>query len=323
MQTILPLDFTLSFCREMLPGQGEDSYCLSFCENAGLLAVFDGCGGAGARTHNYFSGHTEAYMASRLCAGAFYDAFRAAFPCRLSARAVAERVFAPEALARLKQYTPPVEPGGFVMKGSMVRTLPTTAAAALIQPGSGDALAVSAIWAGDSRVYVLDGDGLAQLTVDDTSVPDPMENVYEDGVLRNILCSDREVTLHCTTVEVKLPFVVLTATDGCFGYVSTPMEFEGLLLQTLLGAETPARWETTLADTIGALAGDDHSLCLAAFGYGSFENLQDSLRQRLAWLTQQFLIPVSRLPVEDRESRFALWAQYRDNYSRWMEGGWS
>lgn len=323
MQQALPLDFTLSFCREMIPGHGEDSWCSSFCDSAGILGVFDGCGGAGARTHDHYSGHTEAYMASRLCAGAFYDQFRATFPCDVPSQRLAGEVFAPAALERLRRFAPPAEPGGLVMKGSMVRTLPTTAAVALVRAGSGGCISVSALWAGDSRVYILDEQGLAQLTVDDTSVPDPMENVYEDGVLRNILCSDRQAQLHCVTVEVKPPFVVFAATDGCFGYVSTPMEFEGLLLETLQRARTPAQWETAMQNAIGSVAGDDHCLCMAVFGYGSFETLKEALLPRLLRLREQFLVPVSRLPMEDRQGRFALWAQYRDGYFRWMKGGFA
>ena len=320
MQRALPFDFVLSFCREMIPGKGEDSSCHSFCDGAGLIGVFDGCGGAGARTHDFYSGHTEAYMASRLCAGAFYDQFRRTFPCDLPPERVAQEVFAPSALERLKTYSPPKDPNAFVMKGSMVRTLPTTAAAALIQT-TDKAVAVSPIWAGDSRVYVLDAQGLAQLTVDDTSVPDPMENVYEDGVLRNILCSDRNVTLHSTTVELRTPFVVLAATDGCFGYVSTPMEFEGMLLETLQRAQSPAQWEQYLADAIGAVAGDDHAMVMAAFGYNSFAALQSSLSQRWQWLRDNYILPVQNLPLEDRQSRFALWDTYRDNYFRMLKDG--
>jgi serine/threonine protein phosphatase PrpC len=320
MQQALPFDFVLSFCREMIPGKGEDSSCHSFCDSAGLIGVFDGCGGAGARTHDFYSGRTEAYMASRLCAGAFYDQFRATFPCGLPAEKVAQELFAPAALERLKTYSPPKDPDAFVMKGSMVRTLPTTAAAALIQSAAAG-VAVSPIWAGDSRVYVLDGQGLAQLTVDDTSVPDPMENVYEDGVLRNILCSDRKVTLHSFTQVLQPPFVVLAATDGCFGYVSTPMEFEGMLLETLLTSQSPAQWEQRLADMIGSVAGDDHAMVMASFGYGDFAALQNSLRQRWLWLRENYILPVQKLPLEDRQSRFALWDSYRGNYFRLLKDG--
>ena len=51
------LDFTMSFCRDKVPGLGEDSFCLDFCDRAGtagLLGVFDGCGGAGARKNDTY-----------------------------------------------------------------------------------------------------------------------------------------------------------------------------------------------------------------------------------------------------------------------------
>lgn len=321
MQHRLPLDFILSFCRDMIPGHGEDSYCYSFCDTAGILGVFDGCGGAGARKHDVYSGCTEAYMASRLCAGAFYDSFRRTFPCDLPAEQVAKEILAPRAIETLAAFEPPKDGDGLKITGSMVRTLPTTAAAALVQQSEADELMVSAIWAGDSRVYILDAQGLAQLTVDDTSVPDPMENLYEDGVLRNIFCSDRKVRLHCRTVRVEPPFVVLSATDGCFGYVSTPMEFEGILICTLLNSETPAEWEAKLAELIGRSAGDDHTLCLASFGYDSFAALQKSLSQRYAHILHEYLDPVSSLPVDDRQSRYALWGRYQADYMRYLKDG--
>lgn len=319
MQNNLPLDFILSFCREMVDGHGEDSYCYSFGDTAGILGVFDGCGGAGARKHAYYSGKTEAYMASRLCAGAFYDQFRENHPSKLSPGEVAEQIFAPAVRLRLRAFQPPKTGGDMRIMGSMVRTLPTTAAAAYIQTTRNKGLQVSAMWAGDSRVFVLDAGGLAQLTVDDTSVPDPMENTYEDGILKNIFCTDRKVKIHCNTLRLRPPFVVIAATDGCFGYVSTPMEFEGILINTLLNSDTPAQWEEKLAELIGQTAGDDHTLCLAAFGYQSFSALQKSLSGRYAYMVKTYLNPVSALPVDDRQSRHALWDTYRQDYMRYLK----
>ena len=199
--------------------------------------------------------------------------------------------------------------------------MPSTAAVALIQhTGNGDTL-VSAIWAGDSRVYVLDSYGLAQLTVDDTPVKDPLDNLYEDGVLQNVFCADKPVELHCSTFRIKGPFLVFSATDGCFGYPSTPMEFEGLLLATLLHAKFPAEWEAGLADAISAVSGDDHALCLASYGFGSFPAIQQEFSERFAYLNKYYLQHVSKLPVTDRESRKKLWAYYRKGYARFIEDG--
>ena len=321
MQHNLSLDFVLSFCRDKIPGHGEDSYCYSFCDIAGLLGAFDGCGGAGARKHDYYSGHTEAYMASRFCAGAFYDQFRKLFPCNQTADNLTKEVFAPQTAQRLIDFGPPKDETGFQIKGSSVRTLPSTAAVALIQQGADGSMFVTAIWAGDSRVYIMDYLGLAQLTVDDTTVTDPMVNIYEDGILKNILCSDKPVKLHCKTITMNEPFVVFSATDGCFGYLSTPMEFEGVLLETLLKTKCVADWEHELAHTLGSIAGDDHTLCLAAYGYGNYATLQKSFVRRYEYIEKHYLLPVSNIPVEDRESRFELWSSYRDNYMRYIKDG--
>jgi hypothetical protein len=181
MGTKLPLNYIASFCRAMVAGHGEDCFCHAFCDTAGLVAVFDGCGGAGARKHGYYSDRTEAFMASRFCAGVFYDQFRRCYPSELTAEQFITDKLAPAVKERLQEYQPPKEPGSYEVLGSMVRTLPTTAAAALIRQAPDGSQSVSAIWAGDSRIYILDEDGLAQLTQDHTSVPDPMENLYEDG----------------------------------------------------------------------------------------------------------------------------------------------
>lgn len=317
MQYKLPLNFVLSFCKDVIPDQGEDSYCYSFCDTAGMLGVFDGCGGAGAKKHDCYSGKTEAYIASRLCSGAFYDSFRRNFPNNMPAEKLAEEIFLPTALQRLKENEP--DQDGIRITGSMVRTLPTTAAAALVRKAKGGMLEVSAFWAGDSRVYVLDKTGLAQLTQDDTSVADPMENLYEDGVLKNIFCSDRKVTLHTKTVTLKPPFIVLTATDGCFGYVSTPMEFEGILLHSLLNADNPKQWEQNMQEMIALSAGDDHTMCLAAFGYRGFVAIQRNLSKRYEEILNAYLNPVYALAQEDREGRQALWGKYRSDYMRYLE----
>lgn len=321
MQYNLPLDFVMSFCTDKISGRGEDSYCYSFCDTAGLLGAFDGCGGAGARKHDYYSGHTEAYMASRFCAGSFYDQFRRLFPGSHTAADLTKKVFGPRTAQRLLDFAPPKDTTGFQIKGSSVRTLPSTAAVALMQRQDSGAMQVSAIWAGDSRVYILDSKGLAQLTLDDATVTDPMVNIYEDGVLKNIVCSDRPVNLHCKSIVMKEPFLVFTATDGCYGFLSTPMEFEGVVLATLLKSKSVAQWESSLAKVLGSVAGDDHTLCLASYGYDSFEALQEAFAQRYKFLDETYLRQVEPLPLEDRESRYRLWDSYRDNYLRYIKDG--
>lgn len=320
MSNTLSLDFVLSFCQEKIPGQGEDSYCYSFCDAAGMLGTFDGCGGSGAKKHAFYSGHTEAYIASRLCAGSFFDEFRKEYPSEHTAAWLVKEVFEPRTVQRLRNFAPPADISGFRIKGPSVRTLPSTAAVALMRYEADGSVLVTAIWAGDSRVYIMDSLGLSQMTTDHTTVTDPMETLYEDGILENVFCTDKPVKLWCKTVRMTEPFVVFSATDGCFGYLSTPMEFEGVLLTALQKSECVDAWEKQLRDFLGSIAGDDYTLCLAAYGYGDYENLQQSFAVRYNYLAKNFLLPLSNLPMEDRESRQNLWKPYRVNYMRYIEG---
>lgn len=321
MDNKLPLNCILSFCRDRIAEHGEDSFCYAFCDTAGLVAVFDGCGGAGAQKHACYKGHSEAYVASRLCADAVFEEFCEVFPTDMSADRFARERLAPVMKQVLEEHAPVSEEGAMKIRGSMIRTLPTTAAMAIIRRADEDALQVSAVWAGDSRVYLLDADGLAQLMVDDTNVPDPMESLYEDGILKNVVCKDRPVRLNCLEYRVKLPFMVFAVSDGCFGYVSTPMEFEAMLLSTLLESDCLIKWEENLAHTIGAVAGDDHTLCLAAYGYKSADQIRKSLGARYAVLKKDYLQPLVGSDPDDRQLRRELWEKYAPNYCRYLKEG--
>lgn len=310
------LDFFLRIWEEARQGLGEDAWCHCRGRGAELLAVFDGCGGSGARKHAVFSGHSEAYVASRLCAGAFYDAFGQY--CSVNEGPVEPHdVFelcASYSEIALKACRPPKDPGKRLVS-SMISTLPTTVSAAIVRHGE-DRIEVTAAWAGDSRVYVLTPEGLAQMTADDSDEADPFET---DGMMTNTLSADKTLNIHEKRCVLPTPALVLSATDGCFAYYTTPMEFEGVLLRTLLAAESPDQWEQALREQFRAVAGDDFTLVLASFGFGSFPALQAAFRDRLARLQRTYLDALEKLPPDDLPSRRAMWSDYRSGYMRLLE----
>lgn len=317
MGKALPLDFHVTgFCGEVRENLGEDCRVYGFCQDAGIIAVFDGCGGSGARTHEEYGNHSEAYMASRICAGALYECMQAELTNIQDPVEFVRKTVVPH-LGQAVRANAPAYRSGIRIKG--MRTLPTTMAAALIRTEPKNMLSVTPIWAGDSRVYILDSTGLSQLTVDDSNQPDPMEGLYDDGTLTNVICQDQPIRLNCRTLTLKPPFMVITATDGCFGYVSTPMEFEGMILHTLLESENVAQWEENLRKLVAQYAGDDHTLCLASFGYGDYETLLETFRPRYEQLQESCLNTVWSTPWEDRDTRRGLWAEYRKNYLKYME----
>ena len=319
MKKTLPLDFhTTIFCGEVKKNFGEDNWAYGFCEDTGIIAVFDGCGGSGARKHDDYNNHSEAFMASRLCAGALYECIQRYFPENISAEVFAKQILEPCFTDVLKANVPVEEANSIKITG--MRTLPSTMAAALIQIENTQELKISPIWAGDSRVYILDASGLSQLTIDDSNQPDPMEGLYDEGKHTNVICVDKPVCLNCNTFKIKPPFMVLAATDGCFGYVSSPMEFEGMILHTMLETSSVAQWEDNLQKLIASYASDDHTLCLASFGYGGFSDMQRAFQDRYDHLRKTYLETVWATPWEDRDTRRRLWKSYRPNYMKYIEG---
>ncbi|MBE6932906.1 MAG: hypothetical protein E7464_05970 [Ruminococcaceae bacterium] len=308
--------------REQVPDNGEDSYCCTYGKKASLLAVFDGCGGSGARRHARFSGKTEAYMASRLCAGVFHDSFGAVFSQNAEG-SDPEGLFVQEIARRwdalMARFDPSRADAGSGLRSSMIRPMPTTAAALVIRPAEEDRFAASAIWAGDSRAYALSDHGLMQLSQDDATEKDPMKNLYGDSIMTRTVDGAKGARLHLGTVTLTAPFLAITATDGCFAYLSTPMEFEGLLLESLMASESTAQWEQRLDEGIGEVAGDDYTLCLAAYGFDSFRAMQAHFRPRLRHLQAEYLKPLAALAPGDLASREALWQQYRTDYLNYVK----
>lgn len=311
------LDFILCVKAEAHEGCGEDSWCHAFTPTVGLLGAFDGCGGSGARKHKCYSDHTEAYMASRLCAGAFYDAFRDSFTGREGAQDVRQIIDRCARYCRgsFSAYRPAGESTSKI-RSSMITTLPTTAAAALLRR-DGKYLAVTAAWAGDSRVYALTPSGLAQLSVDDFDRYDPFET---DGMMNNTITADRPPRINQSLSTIDLPAIILTATDGCFAYYTTPMEFEAMLLSTLLYSATPAQWEDALLEQIGEVAGDDYTMTLAAFGFRDFQALRQMFHARYRRIYDEYLSKIAELPLTDRASRRELWEHYRPEYTKFIKG---
>lgn len=308
------LDVWFGFSAEKIPGKGEDSWCYSFNENAGILGVFDGCGGLGAASYGKISGKTGAYIASRSAAKAVMDWF-----CRGSeAGSFDLSALHGSLMDCFGVCVQAAETVQSKFRGSMVRLMPSTCSVWLVEP-EGELLKATSINAGDSRNYILCGQGLYQISVDDLHGEDAMSNLYNDGAMTNVLSADGNFTLgvECLNLDAaRSPCILLSATDGCFGYLRSPMEFEFLLLDTLIHAPSVDGWQKSLQEVIGTIAGDDQSLAAAAFGFGTFEAMQKAFLPRHRALQQQLTAL-----GDSTEKRWELWETYKLNYYRLTEGG--
>lgn len=273
--TIQPI---LSVQKEKAAGKGEDAAVCCIGGKRGIIASLDGCGGAGARKYQKADGWTGARIASFTCARVLAEWYQQnridqlglqGYPCEKIRDSLAE-AFRQKLAERTAQTSD--EAGGMI-SGGIVRSFPTTLAAILLSEGEA-AIRSLFLWAGDSRCYLLTEKGLRQTTKDDLKRNvDPFDNLTKDAPMSNMIFAG-DFRINCVEEWVKKPFVAITATDGCFGYFSTPMAFESMLLETLQKADSPAAWEKAIDEEIGAVAGDDYTLQAVAVGFEDFAGLK-------------------------------------------------
>lgn len=298
----------LFFCEEAKPDLGEDSFLVRIDEKRIMLGVFDGCGGSGAKVYPSFDGHTGAWVASRAAAAAAGEWFMAVGSEEESEDSknysLADHIA--DALQSCKDQVP--EKG--MLLGSLSRDFPTTVAL-FYKEIEGDETIFE--WCGDSRCYVLDEDGLHQVTTDDSAVPDAMQNLREDAPMNNVASASAPFVLHRKCLGIKKPSFVFAATDGCFGYLTSPMAFEDLMLRSLLHAKNPSAWENRIKEELRKTAGDDYTLTGLAFGFSSFDDMKRLFVKRLKYLEKNY-----SLSDGDEKLLLAQWEKYKAGYESFM-----
>ena len=291
---------------EMKKDNGEDSWFGALGENSAIAAVFDGTGGLGANRYRNFSGKTGAYIASRVVSGAVCDWYHD----RDRSGKLAEDGFAglPACIKTAYRTAAGQIDERMRVSGSMTRELPTTAAIAMMtlpggrqegkagQSKAGRCLTdLQLFWAGDSRVYLLQpASGLMQLSKDDLEETDAYRNLHHDMPMNNVISSDGQTLFHTAGCTVEGPFIAVSATDGCFGYVRTPMEFEAMLLEALMDSATPQALRRGLSDRISEVAGDDYALFVMAAGFGDYASMKRAFAQRTLELRERYILPLRR-----------------------------
>ena len=300
---------------EMIEDCGEDSFAYSVNDGTGFVGVFDGCGGIGSRKYTEYNNKSGAYIASRVAASVTLDWFK-----RHGSRGIeltAENVAAmsenlKNSLAhQLKSMETGTETS--ILRGSLAKSFPTTASLFLFSAYKNEVHA-SFIWAGDSRGYVMTTSGLCQITNDDIEGGnDALVNLSADGKLTNLVYADDAFTLHRRNVVCDDAAIFITATDGCFGYFSTPMEFEYMLLETMQHADTPEQWKHNITQYIKKYTADDYTIGFAVCGYKSFTKMKKQFLPRKLYLQENY---ISKLATGETAIKEALWDEYKKTYYR-------
>jgi serine/threonine protein phosphatase PrpC len=329
---------SFKFCTAKVADAGEDADpILRVGPDLGLLGVFDGMGGAGGRVYDTPDGrHTGAYIASRFARNVverlMIELIKPEWNLDGPATAAElHRVLASSLPARLAELNAPAT----TLRSKLVKALPTTMALAVLQRTgpAASSYACHVFWAGDSRTYVVEpGTGVRQLTTDDlrTGV-DAMRNLTDDSVMSNCVSADTEFHINHRQVDLRAPFLLVCATDGCFAYVRSPMHFEHLLLSTLQGARDVPAWQQALEAAVTAVTGDDAALALLGAGV-DLDGFQKLFRDRTEEVERRYVGPLDELDdqITRAERELAglrarrgelgaeLWGAYKPDYERYL-----
>jgi serine/threonine protein phosphatase PrpC len=305
-------------------GKGEDAPPTGLYHRGGargVIAVYDGAGGAGAREVGRTPDEevSGAFVASRAARFALEDWFVTTAPKRrLDDGGDLHRAL----LNGLRQTG--IAPGGKI-RGDMVRHLPTTVAAIEYEICH-DRVELASRWAGDSRAYVVHPNiGLQAVTTDDTHDSDALVLLLNDQPMTNVVCADRafRVNQFTGTEPPMLPVVLACATDGFYNYVPTPAHFEYLLLQTMQDAGDMAQWAQALAAQVQQYTSDDASLVIAALGYQTYTAMQRNYQPRHRLLFSRYIRPFGQVQESGDDSVIAAtrrdqWTTYREGYEAWI-----
>ena len=293
------LNSIFSVAEEMVKNNGEDCFYYDVIDNNFIIAALDGCGGSGSKKYENYSGKTGAYIASRAVCGGV----RAWF-CESNEESNLPN-YIQEALSVCKKYA---DKAGRIM-GSLGKAFPTTAAIITGQINE-NKVNTTCYWAGDSRCYMLDAKGLYQLTTDDLDGQDAMSNLTNDGVMTNVINASTSFEMHNKKLVINHPCIFLTATDGCFGYLNSPMEFEHLLIDSLVKSKNMTEWKIALNERMNKVTGDDYTLCVAICGFADFEDIKKSFVERNKYITEKYMN--SQNDVND------MWEIYKEDYSAYL-----
>jgi serine/threonine protein phosphatase PrpC len=331
---------TISFAFNLgkIPDQGEDSDpILRDGPDLGLVGVFDGMGGAGGTVYETPEGRrTGAYLASRIARDVverrMLDLLEPDW--HLNGKTAASDIQRSVQQA-LRQRLEELRAAPSGLRSRLIRALPTTMALVALQrtqPG-GSIWTAHVLWAGDSRAYVFESSGMHQVSTDDLRDPgDALANLRRDSVVSNAMSADTEFHVNYRRVELRAPFLVVCVTDGCFGYLRTPMHFEHLVLSRLLEARNTEAWSSSLQTEISAVTGDDAAMSTLGVG-ADFKEFQKLFAPRVAELASEFIGPLDELSdaiarVEQElgalrsrqlDEMTQRWNRYKSGYERYLQ----
>lgn len=330
---------SISDMKEKKIGLGEDSEPIFLKKDSFVaIGVLDGMGGAGGAECNsdYGESHTKAYVASRIIRDTIEKVLLqlSTLPNSSDLIQLLEKTITHRYEEERLKY-PPKSKGG--LRSTLIKEYPTTLAMVLVSIND-DRYLIDSIWAGDSRNYIWNMNGIFQISLDDLKGNlDPLQNLREDAPMSNCLQADAPIRLNHKRISIPLGerFLIMSATDGCFGYCPSPMDFEKLLLESLRNSDSNDDWKGRLSRAFESVTADDFSYSMAAFNFARFKDLNKFARKLLKGNLQKYFLKRNeyenavrkKQQLETKISEYEdellsqineIWPTYKQSYLKFM-----
>jgi len=284
-------------------GEDADPYVnVSANRNWGIIAVFDGMGGAGARRYKYANTgeehtsstpelikainmeeeHASAWWASRYVREAVEE-LMSSRPKGENPIIYLENNLKAAIVNKLNTVIRNFPAAKAPMLSKMMRKLPTTMALCAYTIDEKN-IKINCYWSGDSRIYMFDKNKMYFLTKDDANAAngDPFSPANMDLAMNNTICQDRDFVINKSTILIPIipnnPIVLIAATDGCFGYFKNPIEFEHTIRHALDASKQFDDWMPLIRKAIiDNIQQDDFSMALIEIGETDFDSTKEQL----------------------------------------------
>lgn len=331
------------FLNKMIPkkeGRGEDSDPILYHnDNIIVVGVFDGMGGAGgAECESDYTVNgqlmTKAFVGSRIVRDAIENAVKED-PSIVIQGNFSERLkqIINERHALEKKNHPPKSK--ISLRSAQIKEYPTTLAIISLYKDKTNYL-IDSYWAGDSRNYLWTSKGLFQISIDDLKGNnDPLQNINDDAPMSNCIQADGPFAIRHHHFELPLDakFVLFSATDGCFGYYPSPMDFQKALINSVKASSDFNQLEAKLVEAFAYVTADDFSFSMAFIGFKKFKELNklksyDSKLNRYFNKRRDYEEKVRRSQrleeeIEIRGEKLKaeilkLWPEYKKQYFKYM-----
>jgi serine/threonine protein phosphatase PrpC len=287
-------------------------------ESTFAAAVFDGMGGSGARLVDpLLSGarvaHTQAYLGARLARRTVERSLTSTGALSLDVnRLESDLTYEFARVGAALQ-------GGAnsdLLRGSMMRTLPTTFAGVVGTRITRSEWELTALWAGDSRVYLLSPSiGLQQVTRDHLSEDDPFIQSRSDHRVQRCLSASSSAELETVEFATSEPSMVIVATDGLFHYLPTPGSLEYRLLDAM--SNVTGLTSQRIGPAARSMAADDVSLAIVFLGFENTHQASNAFRRRRRMLEETYR-PLFDAGFDSEamgERCLEIWASERPSYT--------